>query len=110
MPEVCDRHCLSFSGCVEYDKHNACSAWRQGGARIDFFLLLPNLSSVFFYHLDACSKWRQGGARITELSGFCINEMYGYGTGNCLCDPWTDAKKPGADVMDGAVYGKSIFQ
>ena len=45
------------------------------------FLLLPNLSSVFFYHLDACSKWRQGGARITEFSDLSINEMYGYGTG-----------------------------
>ena len=57
---------------------------------------------MFFY--------QQGGAGITELSDLSINEMYGYGTGNCLCDPWTDAKKPGADVMDGAVYGKSIFQ
>ena len=109
MPEVCDRQCLSFSGYVEYEKHNACSAWRQGGASIDFFSYLT-YPQWFFYHLDACSKWRQGGARITELSDFCINEMYGYGTGNCLCDPWTDAKKSGADVIDGAVYGKSIFQ
>ena len=36
-------------------------------------------------------------------------EINGYGTGNCYCNPWTDAKKPGEDVMDGIICGEFSF-
>ena len=32
---------------------------------------VPALFDLLYGHHDACSKWRQGGARITVLSDLC---------------------------------------
>ena len=85
-----------------YDHHDACSEWRQGGARItvvyDFCVgrtlpvtivitmlapsgdrAVPALFDLLCGHHDACSKWRQGGTRITVLSDLCTNDITSYG-------------------------------
>ena len=36
-------------------------------------------TAILYCHSDACSKWRQGGARITVLSDLCTNDITGYG-------------------------------
>ena len=88
-------HCLN---CCIYCQHDACSKWRQGGARIiglsdlcvyrrlPITILLQQcllqmetgwclhcLNCCMSCHHDACSKWRQGGARITVLSCSCTS-------------------------------------
>ena len=40
---------------------------------------VPALFDLLYDHHDACSKWRQGGARITVLSDLCTNDITGYG-------------------------------
>ena len=55
-----------------FDLHNACSEWRQGGARIVWFFVWYTWNSFLYCHSGACSEWRQGGARFTGLYDFCV--------------------------------------
>ena len=40
---------------------------------------VPALFDLLYCHYDACSMWRQGGARITVLSDLCTDDINGYG-------------------------------
>ena len=50
-----------------YGHHDACSKWRQGGARITgclIFVCRYEHSELLYCYHNTCSNWRQGGARI----------------------------------------------